>query len=60
MVLLAAARRSRPAGGHFHLLAQMKVTKAKCLNTLFVSLTWPEGVAVVSPSQQNEWLGVAS
>ena len=35
------ARRSRPAGGHFgihitlleHLLAQMKVTKAKCLNT---------------------------
>jgi hypothetical protein len=23
----------RPAGGHFHLLAQMKVTKAKGLNT---------------------------
>ena len=27
------ARGSRPAGGHFHLLAQMKVTKAKGLNT---------------------------
>ena len=27
------ARRSRPAGGHFHLRAQMKVTKAKGLNT---------------------------
>jgi len=25
------ARRSRPAGGNFHLLAQMKVTKAKGL-----------------------------
>jgi len=24
----------RPAGGHFHLLAQMKVTKAKGLNTM--------------------------
>jgi hypothetical protein len=24
----------RPAGGHFHLLAQIKVTKAKCLNTI--------------------------
>jgi hypothetical protein len=24
----------RPAGGHFHLLAQMKVTKAKGLNTI--------------------------
>ncbi len=27
------ARGSRPAGGHFHLRAQMKVTKAKGLNT---------------------------
>ena len=27
------ARGSRPAGGHFHLLVQMKVTKAKGLKT---------------------------
>jgi hypothetical protein len=27
----------RPAGGHFHLLAQMKVTKAKCLNTIWLA-----------------------
>ena len=30
------ARRSRPAGGHFHLRAQMKVTKAKGLNTIWL------------------------
>jgi hypothetical protein len=30
----------RPADGHFHLLAQMKVTKAKGLNTI-----WLVGVA---------------
>ena len=34
--LLVAARRTRPAGGHFHLLAQMKVTKAKGLNTIWL------------------------
>jgi hypothetical protein len=31
LVVIATARRSRPAGGNFHLLAQMKVTKAKGL-----------------------------
>ena len=36
------ARRSRPAGGHFHLLAQMKVTKAKGLNTDLTELAWQE------------------
>ncbi|HEY6510611.1 MAG TPA: hypothetical protein VI032_01450 [Burkholderiaceae bacterium] len=30
---LERARGSRPAGGHFHLRAQMKVTKAKGLKT---------------------------
>jgi len=33
LVLRGRARGSRPAGGHFHVLAQMKVTKAKGLNT---------------------------
>jgi hypothetical protein len=32
-VRFVAARGSRPAGGYFPLLAQMKVTKAKGLNT---------------------------
>jgi hypothetical protein len=36
LVPLATARRSRPAGGHFHLLAQMNVTKANGLNTIGV------------------------
>ena len=31
------AHRSRPAGGHFHLRAQMKVTKAKGLNTIWLA-----------------------
>jgi hypothetical protein len=31
LVCFVRARRSRPAGGNFHLLAQMKVTKAKGL-----------------------------
>jgi hypothetical protein len=32
----------RPAGGHFHLLAQIKVTKAKCLKYTFGRLQWQE------------------
>jgi hypothetical protein len=36
----------RPAGGHFHLLAQMKVTKAKCLKYTFDRLQWQQGSVV--------------
>jgi hypothetical protein len=43
----------RPAGGHFHLLAQMKVTKAKCLKFPFDCLTWQQGSTFVSPSYRG-------
>ena len=35
--LCERARRSRPAGGHIHLRAQMKVTKAKDLNAIWLA-----------------------